>query len=86
MKAEQETVYSVSPAADYIGDIKSLQKFIGFTYYQTYGGGPEGGYFYNGATVYAVSRGWGTPFKARKLKGGLLYQKGEYTGSIVRTR
>jgi len=52
------------------------------TYYQTYGGGGEGGYFLHALTledgkivegVYGVSRSWGTPFKCERLFGKTLY-------------
>jgi hypothetical protein len=63
-------------------DVKELQHFknvnepltIGTTYYMTYGGGPEGGYFEKEIIdidtcsktyeVYSVDRTWGTPFTA----------------------
>jgi hypothetical protein len=46
-------------------------------YYQTYGGGPEGGYVETpNSDVYEVERGWGTPFTARKCEGKkLVYRK-----------
>jgi hypothetical protein len=33
------------------------------TYYQTYGGGAEGGYLFNGEEVFALSRTWGEEWK-----------------------
>lgn len=33
------------------------------TYYQTYGGGPEGGYLFNGEEVFALSRTWDEEWK-----------------------
>jgi hypothetical protein len=37
-------------------------------YFQTFGGGPEGGYVLVGRkTVYAVRRGWGTRWTYRKI-------------------
>lgn len=64
-----------------IGEHPELQKFkktkYSYTsYFQTYGGGPEGGYFiqkeWNNegacfATVYAVERTWGAIFKVTRL-------------------
>ena len=86
---EWEEVYRVispSPLNDMVRNHEHLKHFaVQFgdgegwrtTYYQTYGGGPEGGYFvkefYDGsddtthlAGIYEVSRGWGEPFKVRK--------------------
>jgi len=57
------------------------------TYYRTYGGGPEGGYFLRTVTfkngenrriVYSVERNWGTPFKYECLLGKTLrFKKGD---------
>lgn len=35
------------------------------TYYQTYGGGPEGGYFLTNKNWYTVSRNWETPWEMK---------------------
>jgi hypothetical protein len=41
-------------------------------YYQTYGGGPEGGFVeLPTGEVYSVKRSWGIPFTATKLAGKL---------------
>ena len=46
------------------------------TYYEMFGGGPEGGYFVMpDGTVYSVSRTWFEPFIPRKLEGARLIFK-----------
>jgi len=79
---ESEEVYCVVSGVDALcGKHEHLKKFKTYstedgdyktTYFQTYGGGPEGGYFlrtfypFNGSEpvdeIYSVERGWGTPF------------------------
>jgi hypothetical protein len=65
------------------------------TYYQTFGGGPEGGYFVrsfyplNGfdpiQEVYSVERNWGTAFKATRLNACLDYDpNGDGTAGTLR--
>ena len=73
---------------DWEGDWKT-------TYFQTYGGGPEGGYFLrvfqplNGfdplEEVYRVERKWGAAFTVEKVNGGLDYnENGDGTMGTVR--
>jgi hypothetical protein len=88
-----EEVYLVLKNVDKLcGDHEHLQRFkrhatedgsFYTTYYQTFGGGPEGGYFLcefyhiNGfdpiKEVYSVERTWGTPFKVERLDAYLDY-------------
>ena len=77
---KSEQVYHMADAKDYINPEGNphLQKFREYTtYYQTYGGGPEGGYFVRfipdedgmprWGGCWRVSRSWGQPFTARKM-------------------
>ena len=102
---EEEEVYLVLKNVDKLcGDHEHLQMFKRFavyegsfytTYYQTYGGGPEGGYwvreFYNingsdpRQEVYSVERSWGEPFKVKKVNGLLHYNEcGDGTAGTLR--
>jgi hypothetical protein len=84
---QAQEVYLVLKNVDKLcGDIEHLQMFKRFsvyegsyytTYYQTSGGGPEGGYFVREfyhincseptQEVYCVERSWGEPFKVKRL-------------------
>jgi len=57
-------------------------------YYQTQGGGPEGGYVLFDSDVYAVSRTWFQPWVSKLLKGKKLeFQVGdEMKGIPMRVR
>lgn len=57
-------------------------------YYQTSGGGPEGGYFVKGGFVFRVSRGWGQPWRVEELKNVVLeYEPAdEMAGKTARCR
>lgn len=46
-------------------------------FYRTFGGGPEGGYAYNGERWFEVSRGWGEPWKVEMIPGrcGIRYPR-----------
>ena len=46
-------------------------------YYQTYGGGPEGGYLVSKDKIYTVNRNWFLPFEVRLLKHQRLHFKNE---------
>ena len=52
-------------------------------YFQTYGGGPEGGYVVSldTKTVWSVERNWGVPFTMREISGCLHTSIG-YHGEI----
>lgn len=101
----QEEVYLVVGGVDeYVEGDDDLQMFRTYeteegdyktTYFQTYGGGPEGGYFlrtFYGARmcdsvdeVYSVKRKWGSSFTATKLNGVLDYnEKGDGTAGTIR--
>lgn len=76
---EWEDVYSVVPVTSetFAGMPPGFYKGLK-TYYQTFGGGPEGGYIAKmnqGAsadTVYRVSRGWFQPWKVEEMKNVVL--------------
>jgi hypothetical protein len=94
MPKTQEVYYVENGVDDFCG-VNHLKKFRTYctkegtyktTYYQTYGGGPEGGYFLrtfypldNDAEpineLYSVNRTWGTAFTAELVDGVLYYNK-----------
>lgn len=57
-------------------------------YYQTFGGGPEGGYIRKDDEVYRVSRGWGQPWRLEQLKNvALEYEpENQKAGQTARIR
>lgn len=59
-------------------DVKgdTLPEYNEFKYYQTYGGGPEGGYITDGIIVAKVHRDWGIPFSVEVIKGTLIFRPG----------
>jgi hypothetical protein len=72
------------------GDIYCLTR-----YYQTYGGGPEGGYFEHWAftsantgkpiiSVYQVERTWGTPFTATYLPNMVIKARSMYETTQIK--
>jgi hypothetical protein len=65
----------------YVGDVEHLQEFKRFwIYYNTFGGGPEGGYILNGSgDLWYVERTWGEPFKATLMEGKTLDVKTSLT-------
>lgn len=98
-----EEVYMVKCGVDeYCGNHQHLKKFKTYsteegdyktTYYQTYGGGPEGGYFLrtfqhlNGfdplLELYRVERAWGDSFAVEEINAGLDYNPAKRTLRIV---
>ena len=104
--SDTEEVYSVVCGVDALcGKHEHLKKFKTYstedgdyktTYFQTFGGGGEGGYFlrtFYGANgfdpvdeVYSVERSWGTPFVViLKIDGLLDYNEaGDGTKGTVR--
>jgi hypothetical protein len=62
-----ETVYYKGPFSKFTGD--SFPEVHHFTYYQTYGGGPEGGYITDGTEIFAVHRSWFTLWSLTVIKG-----------------
>jgi hypothetical protein len=72
---EWEEVYSVQEVTqeNFPGLGPTFYKVEGAEpYYQTFGGGPEGGYIKKDDEVYRVSRGWGQPWKVELLKNVVL--------------
>jgi len=72
-----ENIYYEGPFVGFCGEHPHLQDFKPATYYQTFGGGPEGGYLVMpDGEVYTTQRMWGTPFDLpRKLEGKKLLRK-----------
>jgi len=60
----------------YCGDHEHLQPYKDFTYYNCWGGGPEGGYITGPDNqIYEVNRTWGTPFTAEQVKGKITIRR-----------
>lgn len=58
---------------------KHLEKYKDYTYYQTYGGGPEGGIIMNHlGDVYEVERNWGEVFKVGKKCKNAVFRNIRY--------
>lgn len=69
-----ETVYLLRQFDDFIGDQEHLQRFLGYYYAETYGGGPQGGYIFNEAgNVFEVERDWDRPFSASNVSGSIRF-------------
>jgi hypothetical protein len=92
---EWEDVYCVRKVTEDWGDDVVLSRCItqdeidsDVMYYQTFGGGPEGGFFVRGALVFKVSRGWFQPWKAEELKNLILeYEPEDFkAGKTARCR
>ena len=101
---KDEQVYQVIEGVDdYVGNHEELKQFKTYstedgkyqtTYYETFGGGPQGGYFVRTFypiegewkdEVYSVHRTWGNPFTATKLPGTLKYNEdGDGTAGTLR--
>lgn len=62
---DHQDIYNICMFKDVCN--KAWKRFHNFLYYQTYGGGPEGGYITNGVDWYSVHRAWGSPWRIRKL-------------------
>lgn len=85
---EWEEVYSVQDVSANLWT-EDLPLFHDETkYYQTFGGGPEGGYFVRKDKVWKVRRGWFKPWKIEKLDNVVLeYEKeDEMAGRTARCR
>jgi hypothetical protein len=54
------------------------EAYHSYTYYQTYGGGGEGGYITNGKETLSVSRDWGTSWVLEPVKGELIFRTVEH--------
>lgn len=95
--SQSETVYMKDDARRYI-DEDAPRNILWFrentTYYQTFGGGPEGGYFVRvlegedgvpqWGGCWQVSRGWFQHWKARKISNvvGIMYVEDEEGAKI----
>lgn len=56
----------------FCGTYEHLVPYHGFTYYQCWGGGPEGGYIENDeGTIFRVERTWCRPFTVEPMEGRL---------------
>lgn len=67
----EKTIYSIHPSP------KDIGLPYGGIYYQTHGGGPEGGYLQSRGKIYSVSRSWGEPWAVTKVNGVLHFRKNE---------
>ena len=86
---EWEDVYSVQDVpTDLWTEALSPEFQTETTYYQTFGGGPEGGYFVKGEAAWRVSRGWFQQWKVEKLKDVIVeYEPEDYkAGKTARCR
>ena len=65
---EWEQVYSVTPFENFVQKGSPCYFLRQRTYYQTYGGGPEGGYVVlRSGSVFSVHRDWFIPFSSTKM-------------------
>ena len=70
------SIYYQGEFAGFCGEHPHLQDFKTAIYYQTYGGGPEGGYLVMpDKSVYHTDRNWGTPFSHPEKRNGCLIVK-----------
>lgn len=65
------TIYSIHQ------NPKSIGFPIGGIYYQTYGGGPEGGYLMSRGKLYSVHRSWGEKWTLTRENGVLHFRENE---------
>jgi len=71
-----EDVYYEGPFVGFCGEHPHLQDFKAATFFQTYGGGPEGGYIrMPDGSVYSIQRTWGDPFSLPERVDGKLEVK-----------
>jgi hypothetical protein len=78
-------IYYTETFDEYIGeDDYGLHKLQGGDYYQTYGGGPEGGYvILPNDEIYEVKRSWFTPFEiVKQIKGKYIIQNEDRKKSL----
>jgi hypothetical protein len=90
---EWEEVYSVQPVTATLWTEVMSEFHTDTIYYQTQGGGPEGGYFVKDPggptdTVYRVTRSWYQPWRVEELKNIILeYEPAdESSGKTARCR
>ena len=68
-------VYYKEDFDELCGDHEHLQPYKkGFTYYNCWGGGPVGGYIYNGTELYRVSHTWAEPYTAEPVEGKICFR------------
>jgi len=93
VKKEWEEVYSVRDVSEVLKDVHKMWE--GAKYYQTFGGGPEGGYFMTPESgflgmeaVFKVRRSWGQPWKIDIIRNAVLeYEPAdEMKGKTARCR
>ena len=85
-------VYMRCSFAKYCENQPQLQKYADCTYYQCWGGGPEGGYLLRRRSedsedeVYKVNRTWGEPFTVEPMIGvrGVEVQQTAMTSPRIR--
>jgi hypothetical protein len=82
---EWEEVYNAGEAdknakPQLFKDVKgdSWPQYNDFKYYQTYGGGPEGGYITDGTILAKVYRNWDIPFSVKVVNGTLVFRHGDW--------
>ena len=78
-------IYYTETFDEYIGkDDYGLHKLQGGQYYQTYGGGHEGGYvILPNDEIYEVKRSWFTPFEiVKQIKGKYIIQNEDRKKSL----
>jgi len=89
LPGEWEDVYSVQEVTKetFAGMPPGFYKGVK-TYYQTFGGGPEGGYIVKGQTTYRVSRGWFEKWQVEELKNTIVeYEPEDFkAGKTARCR
>jgi hypothetical protein len=92
IEGKWEDVYDVVKGVDDIitddmrnlfGTVIGQQKTV---YYQTYAGGPEGGYFVltlpTGQCIYEVNRTWGTSFTFKEIPGKFEFEDEDESISV----
>ena len=85
---EWEEVYSVRDVTSSLWTQDTPQFQTGTKYYQTYGGGPEGGYFVKDEKVWKVRRCWFQPWSVEEVPNSVLeYEPAdEMAGKTARCR
>jgi len=60
---------------EFCGDHEHLKPYHGFSYFQCWGGGPEGGFIMNDKDeTFKVNRTWGEPFTVEPVDGILDFE------------
>lgn len=97
-------IYGIYDFDNYIRDVESWRGFYGrnFKYFQTHGGGPEGGYIIicgemekgkdyksTDSIIYEISRGWGKQFTLDKVYNNhnvMIYGETDFTQGSIRIK